>query len=228
MESEAQQLLNKTLNGDANAREFLIERYQNFVFREACRVCRRRLEWGKDEELSIALIAFNEALDSYAERQGGNFEALANVVIRRRLIDYFRQNKCRTPVSTLAHEDLAVEEDWEQSEREEEVNRYRELLKTFQLDFRTVANASPKHKNTRLVLQKVAVTLAQRKELMEFLYSTGKLPRKDLCTLTGITPRVLERGRIYLIALSLLLAENDFPYLREYLDGITRKGGECG
>ena len=222
MENETYQLLDRILDGDRNAREILIERYRSSIYKTACRVCRRRLEWGKDEELSIALIAFNEALDAYTDRKDGNLDALAKVVVQRRLIDYFRQNKRRAETTSLS-EEVSVEEDWEQREREEEVKQYSQLLKQFQLDFFTVADASPKHLKTRMELQKAAVILAERKELMEYLHSSHKLPRQELCRLAGITPRVLERGRTYIIALSLLLAEDNFPYLQESLGVITGK-----
>ncbi|MDW7652190.1 MAG: sigma factor [Bacillota bacterium] len=202
----------------------IIELYQPFIFREACRACRRQLEWGRDEELSVALLAFNEALDSYSSSKG-TLEQLASVVVRRRLIDYFRRNKGEDLLSPEALAAVRIEEDWEQREREEEVVRYSEKLKHFCLDFSMVAAASPRHRQTRNDLQNVVSALISRDDLMSQLLKNGRLPQSELCKITGLSPRVLERGRTYIIALALLLRGDEFPYLRESLGNITEGGG---
>ncbi|PKM79684.1 MAG: hypothetical protein CVU88_05275, partial [Firmicutes bacterium HGW-Firmicutes-13] len=81
-------LLLQAVNGNLNSREQLIEKNRPFILREASRFCNRFLEWGRDEELSIALMALNEAIDAY-RKEDGQFEALARLVIKRRIIDYF-------------------------------------------------------------------------------------------------------------------------------------------
>lgn len=226
---EIYNLLAAAHRGEQDARERLIEEYRSFIAREAGRVCRRPLEWGRDDELSIALIAFNEAIDAYNHERKHGIESLARMVIRRRLIDYFRSTKNHREnlVSTVAMRTISMEEDWEQGEREEEIKRYRQLLQTYRLDFNLVASSLPKHRQTRIKLRSVARILASRPDLMKILHSTRKLPRQELSQLSGATPRVLERGRVYIIALALLLSGDEFPHLREYVwDSTVRTGKE--
>jgi len=45
------------------------------------------------DEFSIALSAFNEAIDKFDIEKGYNFFLFSEQVIRRRLIDYSRSNK---------------------------------------------------------------------------------------------------------------------------------------
>ena len=48
--------------------------------------------WENDDELSIALIAFNSACENYKEGKG-NFFSYAKIVMRNALIDFFRKGK---------------------------------------------------------------------------------------------------------------------------------------
>jgi RNA polymerase sigma factor len=222
--------LKQAAAGNKEAREKLIEQYRPFILKEAQRVCRRFLEWGRDDELSIALIAFNEAIDAFRESKGGSFEHLSRLVIRRRLVDYFR--RAGRPGSCLPYPDIAaqqaVEEDWERAEREAEIEKYGRLLNHFNLSFRQVAEAQPRHRQTREALRRTAKILSADRELMGYLHSSGKLPQRRLCELAGVTPRMLDRGRVYIIALALLLAGEELPHLRDYARELTGKGGETG
>lgn len=201
-------------------RELLIEEYRPFIIREAGRVCRRFLEWGRDEELSIALMAFNEAIEAYRREEGYSFQRFARLVIRRRLYDHFRKQKKSNPVHLSDYSKLPAEMDWEQKDREREVEEYGKILQSYELDFDMISASSPRHAKTRESLRRAAVILARRKELMGYLRSSGKLPKGRLSALAGVSPRTLERGRVYIIALSLLLADEKFPCLREYLQDL--------
>lgn len=223
-------LLEAAASGDNLAREKLIEQYRPFVFKEAQRVCRRILEWGRDDELSIALIAFNEAIDAYNNTKGSSFENLCRLVIRRRLIDFFRKadnTGDAIPAEKVISQSV-IEEDWEQAEREAEIDLYRKILNDFNLDFERVAVAQPSHKQTRGKLRRAAKILAGNQELMDFLYSSRNLPKRRLCELAGLTSRMLDRGRIYVIALALLLSREDLPHLRDYARELAGKGDKPG
>ncbi|MEW5785890.1 MAG: RNA polymerase subunit sigma [Bacillota bacterium] len=219
--------LEPAVSGDKQARESLIAQCRPFILQEAQRVCRRFLEWGRDDELSIALIAFNEAIDAYCASKGASFEQLARLVIKRRLVDYFRRadNKPDTYLaSTEVVSQAAVEEDWERTAREEEIEKYRRVLNDFNLNFKLVADAQPRHRQTRETLRCTAKILAGDQELMNYLHSSGKLPKRRLCELAKVTPRILDRGRIYVIALALLLAGEELPHLQDYARELTGKG----
>jgi len=52
----------------------------------------RYVAYGQDDELSIALMAFVEAIRSY-DVSKGNFLSFSQNVIKRRIIDYYRKEK---------------------------------------------------------------------------------------------------------------------------------------
>lgn len=225
-DNETMNLVKQAKNGDPATREQLIEQSRPFVLQEAQRICRRTLEWGKDDELSIALMAFNEAIDAFREEKGSSFQSLARLLIKRRLIDHFRKNAASAQPTAVPVETLAIEEDWEQGERQREIQQYGEILKTFGLSFQSLVRNTPKHKRTRETLQKAAVILSTNQDLMTSLHKNRKLPQGELCRLAETTPRVLERGRSYVIALALLLEGEKFPYLKDYVKLLTGKRGE--
>lgn len=212
-------------SGNKEAREKLIKVYRPFVLRESERVCRRALSWG-DDEASIALIAFNEAIDSYRSNKGSSFNQFCRMVIRRRLYDHFRREGKSSDIldseGAIAHS--VFEEDWDRLEREEEIEKYRDLLKKFNLSFEIIAKAQPRHRLTRQKLRRIAITLAQDSEMMSYLLDRGKLPKQRLCEMAGVTSRTLDRGRTYVIALSLLLSRDDLPHLQGYARDMASEG----
>ena len=50
--------------GKEEARENLIKKYLPFIFKVTARTCKRFVYW-EDDEVSVALLAFNEALNKY-------------------------------------------------------------------------------------------------------------------------------------------------------------------
>lgn len=70
------------LKDDLTARESFLAESQTFIRHVASQACFRSLEWGRDDELSEALIAFNEAIDLFVEDKGVPFLAYARVLIK--------------------------------------------------------------------------------------------------------------------------------------------------
>ena len=87
MDFDINTLLHQTKAGDSAAREKLITQCRPFVGRTACALAGRGLEWGIDDELSIAFIALNQAIEVYQPEKGVPFLAFARIVIQSRLKD---------------------------------------------------------------------------------------------------------------------------------------------
>lgn len=229
--SEVEELLARARDGDAAARESLIGDHRHFVLQVAAAYCRRPLDWSCDE-FSVALVAFNEAIDTFQPHRGVPFLAFARLVIKSRLADFFRQEQRQTRETLVgAHgTQNAVREAWvahadelATRERREELEAYRRLLARYGLDLRALVKATPRHRDTRRTLIAAARSLARRPELMAHLERTGRLPLQELELATGVSRKVLERGRKYILALSLIFAHpEEFPYLNDHL----REAGE--
>ncbi len=225
------------LKEDMEAREDFLAESQTFICHVASQACFRSLEWGRDDELSEALIAFNEAIDLFVEDKGVPFLAYARVLMKRRLIDYYRKQRLRQAVS-LDQEDvgrrievhLGIDEFREQEqnrERAEEIRQFSKALANFKLTYQDLVEVSPKHRDSRETLLRAARELAFDPELWQQVERKGKVPMQALVLKTQIHPKVLERGRKYILAVALLIAnQHDYVYLREYV--LTQEKGAKG
>lgn len=218
--------------GDIQEREKIIREFKPLIYSWASHHCRRSLDWSNDDELSIALLAFNEAMETYNIKKGANFANYANLVIKHRLIDYFKKERRHNNLNyTLENEEgeeysladiAAAQENFalenERKARKEEIKIYQQKLQEYHLSFAELVSISPKHKKTRESLIKAALILVNEKNLVAYLQRTKRLPVKELTLLTGLNRKVIERGRKYIIAITLLFLEPELIYLRNFIE----------
>lgn len=222
------EILKRAKEGDHQAREDILETYKPLALRTATAVSRRGLEWGRDDELSVALMAVNEAIDSFKPERGASFATYASLVIRSRLTDHFRreirQRNLIAATIEQTEETLAIEEDWLAWEREQEIKAFTLELKRFGLTLKKLMASCPKHRGTRHNLIHAAKCLADGPLIAE-LRRSGHIPMRKLAQESGVHRKTLERGRGYLIAMALILGTpNEYSHLSAYLGGLD--GGE--
>lgn len=232
--ASADQLLSLAKSGDAGAREELIRRFIPLILRSASRVTGRYVRIGQDDEASVGMIAFNEAIDSFDPNKSTAFLTFAEVVIRRRLIDHFRRESVRPeiPLTALDQEDAEGNVDnpaekrqalelYLRSERRndyrEEIVRFTEMLREYGISFNELAAISPKHEDARIRAIQAARLIAGNPEWADHLRARKELPLKDLEKKANVSRKTLERQRKYIIAITLILTE-DLYCLRDYLN----------
>lgn len=234
---DIEEILRKIKEGDCSSREDFLENNKPFIHKIACKFSRRLLEWGRDDELAVALIAFNEAIDRFREDTGVPFLAYARIVILSRLTDYRRRENRSAAVEVHLprygdeSNDTEFNKAWETylletaaRERKEEIEEFEQLLNAYGVSFEDLVKCSPRHRDTRRSLMLAAVELTKRENLFKELVDKKKLPLLELEKCTGISRKTLERGRKYIIAVSLLIyRHNDFLYLSSYL-GLPVRG----
>ncbi|KZM55356.1 RNA polymerase sigma factor SigI [Anoxybacillus geothermalis] len=221
--------------GNEALRNELIQQYKPFIAKTVSGVCKRFIR-EEDDEASIGLIAFNEAIEKYAPHKGGSFLSFAELLIKRRLIDYIRK-EARTRDAVWYTEDredgeqtaqayldakLSVDEFYkqiEQEQRREEIIHYQQVLKQFGIHFHDLVEQSPKHKDARLNAIHVAQLLVEKEELLGFLFQKKQLPIKQLETMASVSRKTIERNRKYIIAVAVILA-GDYIYLKDYIKGV--------
>jgi len=230
-----EQVLRDTLqsakNGDPLIREDLISSHKAFIARVSSKACGRYLSWDNDDELSIALLAFDEAIDNFDPEGGASFQSFVQMVIRRRLVDYFRKEGKNQHLS-LSPMDLEDEElsrydidtsleQYRENENQEffaqVLEHYVRVLCDYNVTLDDLFKVSPKHRERKQILTRAALALSNSPELMEQLQTHRLLPIKELELLTGIKRKALEKGRKYLIALALILSKPDFYPLKNFM-----------
>ena len=92
---------------NVRAADDLIRSYLPFIKAETAKFLKRPPIEGQDDELSIAMMAFHEAIGGYS-RTRGSFLKYAAMLIRSRLVDYSRREQRHSRVISL---DTPVGED---------------------------------------------------------------------------------------------------------------------
>ncbi len=220
--------------GDGQCREQLIRDYRPFYLKVASTIARKYLVLGRDDEASIAMLAFDEAIVSYKSEAGASFLSFAEIVIKRRMVDYFRRRSRRKdeiPISSLGTDDsedavfqrieskeafneLQVKNEAE--ECREEIFRLNQILSDYGIQFSDLVKMSPKHRDARERALEVAHVLTKDPKMVAFLTNRRALPLKELQERVGVSRKTLERQRKYIITLAIILV-GEFHYLKEYL-----------
>ncbi|KGK89088.1 RNA polymerase sigma factor SigI [Desulfosporosinus sp. HMP52] len=230
-EQVSRETLISAKSGDPLVREELIRSHKAFIARVSSKICSRYLAWDNDDELSIALLAFNEAIDSFDSHGGASFHSFVQMVIRRRLVDYFRkegkhQHLSLSPMNLedeeLSRYDLDTsQEQYQEIEKQdalaEVIENYVRVLCYYKVTLDDLLKVSPKQKDSKQTLLKAALALSNNPGLMAYLKTHRLLPIKELEVLTGVKRKALEKGRKYLIALALILSEPAFYPLKTFM-----------
>lgn len=240
LDNDIRQTIVQVQQGQESLREGTIKKYIPFILKAASRTCKRYVRYGVDDEVSIALMAFNEAITKYDTNQNGSFFSFAENVIRRRIIDYFRKNKTYSkeiPLSLITEEHSEQEYSvlfdkmtWEKVKElhfEEEINdmrrqeilAYQRKLGEYGITLNELVQISPKHHDARCTAFKIAKIICHDENLLTYLQTKKALPLKDLEEKVAVSRKTMERQRKYIIALSIIMM-NRFYFLEEYLNGL--------
>ena len=179
-----------------------------------------------DDTFSVALIAYDKAIENY-DCTKGYFYSFAKICIGNAVKDYFRtQNKCSNvvPFSSLAEEndngdEKAFEiysEDATFSDTSLEIFSLKEELTHFGISFFDLPKCSPKSKKTRTSCIEIAKYISQNEELIESLYRKKTLPVKQILENVKTNVKTTERYRGYII-MSVLVLRGEYDILSEYL-----------
>ena len=210
-----------------NRNKFISEN-KNFIYKCTYTISKRYLQWENDDELSIALIAFNKACDSYTESKG-NFYAYAKIIIRNALIDYFRKNK-NSPLLTFDNGDYIMEKldnnnsiskfelELENKNRADEIIELNKELIKYKIDFTSLVNNSPKHKDTRNNVLKLVLKICNNSEISNSILNNKQLPVKRICMYTGFNKKFIDKWRKYIIVLFIIFNSENFLYIKSYLN----------
>ncbi|MDN5347882.1 MAG: polymerase sigma factor [Clostridia bacterium] len=242
LEQDPDRLLLQAREGVQEAREELIRRFTPFVLTVAARLTGRYIRLGEDDEASIGLIAFNEAIDNFDNQRNPSFLTFAEMVIRRRLIDYLRkEGRLRQDLpfsaletegenlnATLAEAGAALEIDrrLELADRQAEILFFNQTLAEYNITLDELVRVSPRHRDARERALAAARAVASNPILSRYLKERKELPLKALEKEVETSRKTLERHRKYIIAMALIMM-GDFDYLQEYI-GYKKRGGGSG
>lgn len=223
--------------------ERFIEAYQPFILRAASQSAGFAVT-RSDDEYSVALMAFYEAVRTY-NAAGGSFGSYARLVIDRRLTDYYRAARrfdAEVPLSPQIF-DGAVEAEQPDAEVQravvekmaapaaagaaEEIEEANRLFRGYGFCFYDLGKCSPRAEKTRRGCAAAVAALLRTPALLAELRRAHALPVKALAAQSGVSRKLVERHRNYIVAAALLL-NGDYPVLSEYLQTIRKEIARCG
>ena len=206
---------------DSERLDKLIEEYEHFILSCAAGVSRHYLD-KSDDEWSIALLAFYEAIQSY-ESNKGSFLAFAKLLIRSRLIDYFRaQSRHLGQVSYDMIDDDEILVQAESDDIRFEIEALEQTISRYGIALMDLADSSPKAEKTRLACKAAVRFMLKNPLLIEEMRKNKLLPIKIIENNTLIPRKLIERHRKYIMTAVEILYD-DYPNLGEYFEYIRKE-----
>lgn len=220
---------------NAGAADELIAGYMNFIRSETAKFTHDG-SWDKrEDELSIAMFAFYEAIQGY-EKGRGTFLSYAAAAIRNRLIDYYRSEERHKGnisydapmgdedgknLSDLLSDNGEGMGEWTVREAtKEELEDFGKNLKEYGVTLTQVAENCPKQDRTLNACHQALWAAKERPELIEHFVKGKRLPLAELTAASGVSRKTLERHRVYLVAI-LLAYTNGYEIIRGHLCQIS-------
>lgn len=227
---------------DPQAADSLIQQYMGFIRSETVKFTHAAPKNGHEDELSIAMLAFYEAILSY-EKGKGPFLAYAARAVKNRLIDYYRKEKRHGNVISLdapaggdtdgqlldalpdQRHDMDALALREASQKE--IREFGGQLEGLGISFSDVADNCPRQSRTLAACRRALDYARANPDLLERLVQSGRLPVNELAQGSGTDRKTLERHRKYLVAV-LLAFTNGYEMIRGHLCQIGPvKGGNA-
>ena len=222
---------------NTEAADELISAYLPFIKAQTEKFLKRPPQEGRDDELSIALIAFHEAISGYSSLRG-SFLHYAGMLIKSRLIDHARKEQRHRHALSL---DAPIGEEtegtlldtihdprdhYEEQQREEafqrEIAELSKQLRQYDLCFADVADNCPRQQRTLDASHRALAYAKTQPALLMQLVESRRLPIAKLSEGSQVERKTLERHRKYLVAL-LLIHTNGYEMIRTHL--MSRKRG---
>lgn len=224
---------------DSQKADDFIRSYIPFIRSEASKAVSRQCT-EHDDEYSIAMMAFYEAIMSY-ERFRGAFLPYASTVIKSRLIDYNRKESRhknnislyqetsetdeRELIETIPDKTDNFEELVDRQATQQEIQELSMVMKDFGISFSDVADNCPKQERTLKSCGDAIRYAADNKELLDLLLRTKKLPMAELVAGSGAERKTLERHRKYILAM-LLVQTNGYEMIRGHIKSVINRKEE--
>lgn len=233
-DSSAAHVIEKIHHGDIKLKEEFIKDNVSYIIRAVSNVLGTVVDDKNSEEYSVGLSAFNEAIDRYDYEKNGNFFKYSFMVIKSRLIDFMRSNNKHSKVLPFSYVEESAQlenkflsydssKQFEKIEVRQELISFEENLREFGISLGDLVLSSPKHKDSRILLIRIARVIANDEQIFEKLIKKKYIPLKDLLKHIKVNHKTIQRNRKFIIAVSLILKSNLYD-LKEYVQGFERWG----
>jgi len=209
------------MSKDSQKIDEFISDHNFFILRTVSKTAKRYVS-KNDDEYSVALYAFYDAVKKY-DYNKGSFYSFAELIIRRSLIDYYRaQQRYAAEICIEEFDENTNVHICYDNDLRLEIEAINGVLKIYGISFFELAKCSPKAKKTKEACKTAINFLLNSPLLIKEMRDTKQLPIKIIENNTHISRKILERHRKYIIAAAEILY-GEYTGLAEYLSYV-RKG----
>ncbi|GAA0079084.1 RNA polymerase sigma-I factor [Clostridium sp. CTA-5] len=191
----------------------LIDQHMPFIIKSISDVTGRYVSCENDEELSVALLAFSEAVERY-DKDKGYFLPFAKLVISSRIKNYLKsENKhsCSS-LDELAEKGINIEQEYIEEEDNtfliEDINKLKSEINSFGFTLEDLVNEAPKQKATRENAIQLAESINEVEEFTAFMEIKKRLPIKKIVLRFRVTEKVIKRSKKFIISVVIILNKN--------------------
>lgn len=196
--------------------EFISEN-KDFVMRIIMLESNTYIVINQSDELIVGLEAFYEAMKRY-DSERGDFQYFAKLVIKSRLKNFWKSEKSKFVIADGFEVDEMLDDMYlaNQEELKEEISVLNMELKHFNLDFETLAEVTPKHKDTKKRGIEIGKKCSKDKEVVSYLYKKLHLPITMISKKFNYTIKMI-KGSKYLIIVVIVVIKKKLFKIYWYL-----------
>lgn len=203
----------KSISGkDINS---LINEYMPLIIKTVSSITGRYVSVKNDDEFSIALMAFKEAVDKYDENKG-IFSSFAKLVISSRVKNHLvRENKHNKveSIEELSESGINIEDIYHteiegSDEISIEISKLKDEINKFGFSFEDLVEDAPKHDDTRKRAISISEKVNDEVILKNFMYEKRRLPIKQISLKFSVTEKILKRSKRFIISVVIILDKN--------------------
>lgn len=200
---------------EPQATEEFIEKHIPFIISCISKFTGRYVSIENDDEYSIGMMAFVEAIEKYKESRG-DFYAFSRLVIESRLKNFFeKENKHIKNKSIEDYKERGTDlvDNLEDHDKDDlnreftinEIKKLKEEIYDFGFGFEELVNEAPKHKDTREKAIDISEKSSREKDITDFMFVKKRLPIKNMSDRFDVSEKVIRKSKLFIITVIIIL-----------------------
>lgn len=201
--------------GDALLRNNFIKAYQPFILNKIVATTGRYVEKENDDEFTIGLLAFNEAIDSF-DTEKGSFLSFASLKIKQRIYDHLRKELKRKDDISIDTEEAKKLKSNDQLDLKLEMTMFKKKLSYFGITMDQLVDKSPKHKSTKSEVTQLAYKVSKHHHLRSKLYKNKRLPLSEVSLAFSASLKSVKSFKGFIVAV-VVICHEQLETIKSYL-----------
>lgn len=192
-------------------RNALIQEHFGFIIKTVSEITGRYVEVGNDDALSVALMAFDEAISRYDEERG-HFLAFCKLVIKSRVLTHLKgEGRGQEEVSLDDLQELGFdpvdERPVSQTDMKVEIEAWKGDLEDFAITLEQLADESPKHRDTRERAIDISEASSKKRAITDHLFTKKRLPIRKMSRTFDVTEKVIKGSKTFIISVIVIFVK---------------------